>query len=288
MPGPTIPYDASRDSLFHPQLRQTLFTAGSDPDERQIAVEACHLAYYKAETGAAEEARLKDAWDRIGFADVQPFHSNAFIDAQGFAAWRERDRTAIVAFRGTEPEKLGDLGTNLNIAPVPVHGFAGHVHLGFYVAYRALEPHVRDWLQAHDGRIDRLLVCGHSLGGAMAMVCAQTVQPRPALLLTIGCPRTGNAAFVAGLSGVRQERIVNCCDIVTDLPPPLFGYAHPHDFTYITWDGQLQSSPGDAAIRADRERGRLEYRDNYAWQSGAVSVRDLADHAPVNYARAFF
>jgi hypothetical protein len=27
---------------------------------------------------------------------------------------------------------------------------------------------------------------------------------------------------------------------------------------------------------------------DHAWRRGAVLLRDLADHAPINYARAFF
>jgi len=41
-------------------------------------------------------------------------------------------------------------------------------------------------------------------------------------------------------------------------------------------------------VDADREKGRWLYLNQYAWKRGTVSVRELADHAPVNYARAFF
>lgn len=38
----------------------------------------------------------------------------------------------------------------------------------------------------------------------------------------------------------------------------------------------------------DRTTARIEYLRDEAWRTGAVLVRDLADHAPINYERALF
>lgn len=277
-------YDPSRDALYRPHLATTAFVEGTWPPLVALAVEACRLAYVKAEHGPGPLRQLQDAWARVGFTEVQPFQGSAFVDAQGFAAWRPEDRTGVVAFRGTEPEKLADLGTNLSILPVKAPGCPGRVHRGFALAYESLHEQVTAWLSR--GSISELLVCGHSLGGAMAMVCAQRL--RPSLLVTLGCPRVGNEEFVQALEGLPAERIVDCCDVVPDLPPPLFGYAHPTAFRYIAADGQVHATPAPGFVAGDRAMGREVYAARYAWRQGAVSVRDLADHAPANYVRAFF
>ena len=116
-------------------------------------------------------------------------------------------------------------------------------------------------------------------------LCASLFAPHR--LVTIGGPRTGDSAFVGSIAAP-WTRLVDCCDFVTRVPPALQGYAHPDFRSYITWDGQIRENPTDDFIAADREQGRLDYLQNHAWRRGTVVVRDLADHAPINYARAFF
>jgi hypothetical protein len=41
-------------------------------------------------------------------------------------------------------------------------------------------------------------------------------------------------------------------------------------------------------IDADRSAARMAYLRDQAWHWGNVLFRDLADHAPINYIRAFF
>ena len=281
-----IEYDASRDALYQPGLRATLFQASRAPTREQLAIEAARLAYYGYESGAAELQRLKADLGLVGFADVQPFQSGALVGAQGYAAFRAEDGTALVAFRGTQPTKPADFGTNIDIVPVRRDGVAGRVHRGFHRAFAVLHAQVSGWLAAHAQATKELVLCGHSLGGAMAMVCAHHFKP--AFLVTIGCPRAGDPDFVAALDGIAGRRIVNCADLVPLLPPPIFGYVHPARLTYIDKAGALHEAPAKEWVEADQAAGRCEYRDRYAWVDGAVELRDLADHAPVNYARAYF
>jgi hypothetical protein len=39
-------------------------------------------------------------------------------------------------------------------------------------------------------------------------------------------------------------------------------------------------------VSADRLRARADYLLQYAWKSGNVGIRDLADHAPIKYLSA--
>jgi pimeloyl-ACP methyl ester carboxylesterase len=131
-----------------------------------------------------------------------------------------------------------------------------------------------------------LILAGHSLGGALATLIA-TLLP-PTLLVTLGSPRVGNTEFVASLAGVEIVRLVDGCDLVTQLPPAFSLYAHAGATSYITCAGECLQNPDAGFIEADRTQGRTRYVVDHAWRRGAVLLRDLADHAPINYARAFF
>jgi hypothetical protein len=45
-------------------------------------------------------------------------------------------------------------------------------------------------------------------------------------------------------------------------------------------------NPSDDFIFEDQWRARADYLLHYAWKSGNVGARDLADHAPINYVTA--
>jgi len=74
----------------------------------------------------------------------------------------------------------------------------------------------------------KLYITGHSLGGAMATICASRMVARGIVvsgLYTFGSPRVGDAEFVAHL-GTTHFRFVNNNDIVTKAPPLMCGFRH--------------------------------------------------------------
>jgi len=83
-------------------------------------------------------------------------------------------------------------------------------------------------------------------------------------------------------------RYVDCCDTVTRVPPETPWYTHVGATVYIDSGGQLRTSITQEKIEADRTMARNEYLRDEAWRTGAVLVRDLADHASINYERALF
>jgi len=278
-----IDYDPTRSALYTPERRETNFVAGATYSPPQIGVEAARLAYYRAETSAAERERLTEALARVGFADLA-----LFVDpptgAEAFAARRRTDGIALLALRGTQPDDLGDIATDLQANMVEWTESAGRVHAGFAFATRALMPQIRKWADDAKPDLGSLIVTGHSLGAAMATLVASIW--RPGWLVTLGSPRVGDAAFVATVAAANVLRLVDCCDVVTELPPPLGGYTHVAPCSYITRDGTILLNPAQPVIDADRQAARVEYLGKYAWRTGAVLVRDMADHAPINYARA--
>lgn len=280
-----LAYDATNDALLRPELRATLFAPGGKPSPVQLGIEGARLAYLRFEESAHERERLAQALACAGFDRVRHFHSDPFVGSEAFGALRSADGTALVAFRGTQPDKITDLATDGDFRLAAWGEGAGEVHAGFRRAYLALASAVDSWLRG-EALGARLIVSGHSLGGAMAALCASI--HRPSLLVTLGAPRTGDQTFAASLAGIDEQRLVGCCDIVARLPPQPLGYRHTEKFTYITYDGLTLASPTQEVVDADREKGRWVYLNQFAWKRGTAPVRELADHAPVNYARAFF
>ena len=122
---------------------------------------------------------------------------------------------------------------------------------------------------------------------AMATLVASVLKP--AWLVVLGSPRVENRAFIDTVRAANTRRIVDCCDEVTRVPPPVGGYTHLPGCVYINRRGEAKSDPAQFEIDKDRFNAREEYLAHYySWKRGAVLVRDLADHAPINYVRAFF
>ncbi len=86
---------------------------------------------------------------------------------------------------------------------------------------------------------------------------------KPDYLYTIGSPRVGDNDFVNILAGVDVRRFVDCCDIVTRVPPENLSltdpYKHFGDPSYIDRDGNLQENQTDAFMLNDRLHASADY-----------------------------
>ena len=103
------------------------------------------------------------------------------------------------------------------------------VHSGFLKGYKS----VRDTLHGKIPRDScRIRITGHSLGAALALLCAVDIQYNfknaDIEVFLFGCPRVGNKAFVRSYNKrvFKTLRVTNGNDIVTKLPPVIFGYHH--------------------------------------------------------------
>ena len=279
-----IPYDASRTALHAPERHETLFEQGRAHTPTQWAVEAARLAYYRSEGSEAEYRRLAEALARAGFGAPTLFQDDATF---AFGSVHAADGSALVAFRGTQPDEIRHLATHLQAQQIGWSESGGRVHAGFAKAVQSVLPQVDGWLAGEARQHSRLILAGHSLGAALATLAATVLQP--ALLVTLGSPRVGDAQFVSTLADLHVMRVVDGCDVVTQLPPALSFYAHVGAVSYIRCvDGVCVDDPSPSEIEADRNRGRASYAAEHAWRPGSVLLRELADHAPINYARGFF
>ena len=281
---PDIAYDASRTALYQPERQETLFEAGRSHTPVQWAIEAARLAYYRADASTAQGDRLARALANAGFGPPVLFIAGATF---GFGAIHGEDGTALVVFRGSQPDEIRHVATNLQAQQTPWPESGGRVHAGFARAARDVLPQVGDWLAGEARARSRLILAGHSLGAAIATLAASVLRPES--LFTLGSPRVGDAEFVAKLPPTGIVRLVDGCDIVTRVPPALSLYAHAGSLTYITClEAACVDDPAPQMIEADRLQGRSRYAAEHAWKPGAVLLRELADHAPINYARAYF
>ncbi|MEY4764948.1 MAG: hypothetical protein RI907_1621 [Pseudomonadota bacterium] len=293
-----IAYDATRDALYHPWKRPTVFRPGVACDGVALAVEAARLAYWPFERDPAQRAALRESLLVAGFDGFTPLVHPA-TGSQGYGAFRAADGLALLAFRGTEPDDLADIASDLAFSLTAWPGSEARVHHGFADAAHGLLPQVQAWLATLGPKRQRLLVTGHSLGAAIATLVSAVVHPDE--LVTLGSPRVGDTGFAQLMAQLpmKHTRLVDACDLVTEVPPAIRvpglldrPYAHVGLATYIHPDTQATVTPevdtDSPAVNEERQQARRAYLLEQAWRRGHNLVRDLADHAPINYVRAFF
>lgn len=276
MPSALIQYSASEVDLFKPAANHPFFPVGLPATDAALCAEMSRLAYASFETPEGRKI-VHDALAPIGFSVAE---GNFFISnrAKGYLATSER--VAVLAFRGTEATNVRDLLTDFDTIPVRwVNG--GIVHQGFSQAILEVWPQIGGAVA--DLKSD-VIYTGHSLGAALATLAASLRKPKA--LYTIGSPRAGDADFVRTLAGLDAERFEDCCDLVCHVPPHVMGFEHYGNFSYINMHGAIEPNAPDGALKSDQMHARWKYFREQAFKSGNVLMRDLADHAPINYVSA--
>jgi triacylglycerol lipase len=187
----------------------------------------------------------------VGFPDV------TFFDHDGSQAYRFRnDHDCVIACRGTEPNEWNDIRADANAASVLAET-AGKVHRGFKTEVDDLWPMLETALVGNDQPV---WFCGHSLGGAMATICAgrcylSHIQSIPQGLFTYGSPRVGDKRYINYVD-LPHYRFVNNNDVVTRVPPAWMGYRHCGTEVYINRNGRI-GHLGLLRKRRDRWHGFL-------------------------------
>jgi len=162
-----------------------------------------------------------------------------FIEREGAEAYVLGNRfDCFIICRGTEPNQWNDIEADANALTVAVD--VGRVHSGFHAEVNELWP----LLELHIRENTRpLWFAGHSLGGAMAAVCAvrcktSPIPSNPSAIFSYGAPRVGNRPYTSVLD-VKHYRWVNNNDIVPRMPPPLLGYRHMGQEIYLNRKGKI-------------------------------------------------
>lgn len=178
-------------------------------------------------------------------------------EATELAAYAEMQGTqATVAFRGT----LVDSCANWRVDANCLTRGDPRRHRGFFDGWNALKPKIYKWLEERQPKT--IVLTGHSLGGAMALLAAYDLAERWLIdgVTVFGCPRAGTPGFArsyeARLAGPGASttlgnittRYVMGTDAVPRVPPPLL-FLHVGPATYINEQGNRISAPMPFAAR---------------------------------------
>jgi triacylglycerol lipase len=183
------------------------------------------------------------------------FDSLRFFDRDGSQAYMfENELDVVVAFRGTEPNEWNDIKADANAFAAVVETI-GRVHRGFKREVDDLWPQLEQALTANE---KPLWFTGHSLGGAMATICAgqcklSEIKSSPEGLITFGSPRVGDKRYI-NYCQIVHFRWVNNNDIVARVPPPWLGYRHGGKEIYLNAYGKIRKLSGWQRAK-DRWRG---------------------------------
>ena len=217
-----------------------------------------------------DEAEAQRAASAIGFPDAKLF------DKDGAQAYRFRNEYDVVlTCRGTQITEWNDIKADAN-AVMAALGAIGNVHSGFNRQVEDIWPMLEQLLR---GDKQPVWFCGHSLGAAMATICAyrcknSSIVGDPQELHTFGSPRVGCKKYVRHAK-VTHYRWVHNNDIVTRVPPALMGYRHCGDEIYFDRNGRIRKLTG---VWRSRDRWRGVIRGLLKWK-----LDMLTDHSIMQY-----
>jgi hypothetical protein len=156
----------------------------------------------------------------------RPFPSVLPMPSTGGYIARRGDTTFVV-FQGTDPLLLANWVSDFDFLPNKQG-----IHQGFHNALDIVWNDIKGALE-RSKPIAHLIVTGHSLGAALAALCAYRITDElgviPDAVYAFGMPRVGTTAFAAAYNdrlGDRTYRLIHGTDVVSTVPPSKFGFHH--------------------------------------------------------------
>jgi hypothetical protein len=175
-------------------------------------------------------------------------------DTQAYAT--HDDRMILIAVRGTAEN--WDKWRDIDAQQVPIEGGTGKAHQGFYESFMALKPFIDNYIRRFRTN-QKIIVCGHSLGGAIALLLSDWLYREitsDVILYTFGSPRAGDKEFVESAKGLVHHRIVNQNDPVPSVPAGWMDTKKPIWITGLaaTVSGVLTPAAGGLVMAAGMTR----------------------------------
>lgn len=237
-------------------------------NEIVVCARACELSYAVFDDGF--RAKLND----LGFNQVET------IERAGVEAFcAVNDEHVLICFRGTDSSAdwLADASAS------KTKDKEWMVHTGFLRTLLIVEESVLASLWKCFERGKRVLVTGHSLGGAMAVLFASRLKVSD-VVVTFGCPRVGDKTFSRVFNWMykdRSLRFVNNNDAVTRVPFKFMGFSHVWRQQYFDRKGKLHVDyrPGRFWKFFDALAGRLRSLARVKFGDG------IRDHSMKDYLR---
>lgn len=290
-----IPYDASRDSLYKPGEADDFFRDGLDlSNQAVLCAEMARLAYVKDKT-KLEKNLARAHFKLVSAIGYENTGTQAFIASSDES---NAESILLIAFRGTERDDPRDLLSDADLRKTPwiidesTKKSIGEVHNGFAKALtdggeKSVLNQIKNAIRELDGKFSKILLTGHSLGAALATLTAADFKSvawsTKVFLFTYGSPLVGDSQFANQTASINHQRFVNCCDLVTRMPPEALNFVHVGNLKYIDRHGKIIDSPSPELISEDASEATNDYIKKYASKIGTVKIRELADHCPINY-----
>lgn len=203
-------------------------------------------------------ARLcRDVYDDKYLMSCEEFIDNSETDCQVIIT--KEEKTIFVCFRGSDSKQDWKLNFKSSFTQFPFNS-ARKVHTGFAIQWLSVKEGVIDklriMLDKYDGKVDRVIFCGHSLGSISNLALLSITTDKREMIkkeiivegITFGGPRIGNKEFKDYFEKHAScTRIVLDRDLVTRVPF-WYGYRHVGD---------------PIQIRKDK----LLYRDTTTWET---------------------
>lgn len=202
--------------------------------EAWLSAKVCELSYL--DFGSRE---FMDGMTALGLSTIKTV-DNAGV--QALAAVSER--IVIVCFRGTD--SLADWMADATAEKTTFINRNWQVHTGFIRTLMVVERDINEFIRREYKHSKFLIVTGHSLGAAMAVLYAMRWwQDLIGAVVTFGCPRVGNQAFADKFNRVHGDhslRFVNNNDVVTRVPFKWMGFSHVFHQEYFDRKGNIRTS----------------------------------------------
>lgn len=226
LPSPTVPDqdDASTQKIItRPAKMSSESLERLDEDARIQNWDAIlTLAHLSSEVFG--DGRVKFARDSLKFESATPIDNG---DRHSLVC--SNSKVLVVVFRGTET--LTDTLHDVALLPVGIgaaeNGY--ETHSGFHMACQSLYKDLIREIDRQDGRNKSIIITGHSLGGAMAVMFAYLAETTSGLnvnsIVTFGQPLLANESFANQLVQHfqhRHKRVVHRDDLVSRVARPYF------------------------------------------------------------------
>lgn len=193
-------------------------------------------------------------------------------DTQSFVALN--GKTLYVVFRGTSSKK--DAQNDVSIDKVPFIKEGEKVHIGFLSSWNSVKEIILNLIPKYKN-IDKVIVCGHSLGAAVATLCAYNIscvyEDLRVESCTIGSPRVGNKTFKDNydLRKIKTFRIVNNNDVVTR--SPYIGFYHVNHMLRIDRNGNIK-------------KFLVDWNRIWDYLKSMVTGKNIKDHMTSSYMKS--
>jgi predicted lipase len=215
-------------------------------------------------------------WDELGLSLVK-WIENKKSDTQGFVA--TKGKSIYIVWRGSESKK--DFQNDASIDKVPFLNDGEKVHIGFKYCWESVLGDTYDAIETAlenlQGKTKDIVVCGHSLGGAVATLYAHSIKKHyphyNVKSVTIGSPRVGNKTFKDNydLSDIDTLRVVHNNDLVTHTP--YIGFQHVNYQLRIDSDGNT--------LKRDKSLNSF-----WLYLKSIFSANNIKDHMGDGYMKA--